>query len=95
MKKMANVDVDLIDEVIEITHGEYEDVLRIKDSKQAIVSEKDIKYMLCDLLDVIDELQYENKELKKKLERTDYDEYLDHLGDIADEEHERSVLGLN
>ena len=92
---MANVDVDLIDDVIEITHGEYEDVLRIKDSKQAIVSERDIKYMLCDLLDVIDELQYELKELKKKLERTDYDDYLDHIGDLADEYHDRHVLGLD
>lgn len=94
MKKMANVDADLLDEVIEITHGEYEDVVRIRDSKQVIVSERDIKYMLCDLLDYIDDLQYENKELKKKLNITDEDEYLNHLGDIADEEHEKKVLGL-
>ena len=92
---MANVDADLLDEVIEITHGEYEDVFRIKGSQQAIVSERDIKYMLCDLIDVIEDLQHENKELKKQLDRTDYDDYLDHLGDLADEYHDKQVLGLD
>lgn len=90
---MTNVDNDLIDEVIKITHGDYEDVVRIKDCKQAMVSEQDIKYMLCDLLDYIDELQYKYDGLKKELERDEYDEYLDHLGDLADEYHERQVLG--
>jgi hypothetical protein len=91
---MANVDADLLDDVIKITHGDYEDIVRIRDSKQVIASERDIKYMLCDLLDVIDDLQYENKELKNKLNITDEDEYLNHLGDIADEEYEKKVLGL-
>lgn len=90
---MTNVDNDLIDEVIKITHGDYEDVVRIKDCKQAIVSEQDIKYMLCDLLDYIDELQYKYDKLKKEQERDEHDEYLDHLGDLADEYHERQVLG--
>lgn len=93
---MANVDVDLIEDVIKITNGDYEDVLRIKDSKQAIVSERDIKYMLSDLLDYIDELQYEYNELKKEIEEESEEEkYLNHLGDLADEYHDRQVLGLD
>ena len=91
---MANVDADLLDEVIEITHGEYEDVVRIQNSKQVIVSEQDIKYMICDLLDYIDELQYEYKELKKEMEEESEEEkWLNHLGDLADEYHDRQVLG--
>lgn len=92
---MANVDCELLDEIIDITHGKYEDVLRFKNNKQAIVSEKDIHHILCDLLDVIDDLRYELEELKKENEKDDYDRYLDHLGDIADEYHDRRVLGLD
>lgn len=94
---MANVDNDLIDEIIKLTHGEYEDVIRIKDCKQAIVSEQDIKYMLCDLIDCINDLQYDYDELKKEMDElreSDDEKWEKHLGDIADEEYERYKLGL-
>lgn len=91
---MANVDSELLDEIIEITNAKYDDVFRIKNSKEAIVSEKDIHKMLCIMVDIINDLKHENDELKKKLCRTEYDDYLDHLGDIADEQYEREKLGL-
>ena len=84
---MANVDSELFDEIVKITKNNYDKVFRIDKCKEVIVNENDIHKILCSLIDIIDDLKYENNELKKKLDRTEYDDYLDHLCYISDEQY--------